>query len=144
MWKNLFGLSAVIASVAFFMQSIPAVEAHSGPVGISYGAYPYETFTGVVDASSDTLLTVPGDKVFIVTSAITGYSGSSSYAYYVDLLQDGTTVVDGASGAMAATTGGVLSQGQGHLRFESGSDVIVSNTTGYSIAYYIEGYYAEP
>ena len=69
MHKNLFGIAAIIAACGFLLQSINPAHAIL-PVGMSHGDFPYQVFT-TPDIGTDvsvTLLTVPADKNFIITT----------------------------------------------------------------------------
>ncbi len=142
MWNHIVKLNISLAilssSVALLLQSLPSAKAQHEPVGLSYGSFPYETFSGNFNGSI--LLTVPSDSIFVVTTSIMASNDSCN------LLADGVIVVEGHSQAMMVTNGNygpagsALTQGQGHIKLVAGQELSLSSGCG---AYFVEGYYAQ-
>lgn len=132
---KLFGVAAIICSLGYFMRSLPFAQAFPQGPNLSLGANPYMSFTGSIDQSvgNRTLLTVPSDQIFIVTTCVANSA-------YIDLKQNNDTIITGSSNGC---TTGALHDGNGHLVISSGSDLKVLSTYG-TRYYYIEGYYAQP
>ena len=134
-FDKLFGIAAIIFAMGYFMQSLPFAQAFPQGPNVGLGSNPYESFTGSIHDSNGnrTLLTVPSDQIFIVTTCVTNTN-------YINLNENSNTMIDGHSGACS---GGALKDGNGHLVISSGSTLDVISTYG-TRYYYIEGYYAQP
>lgn len=136
---------ALVASVAFFADSLPG-EAHAelpGPI-VSLGAHPWVTFTGnLAEYTEETLVTVPADQVFVLTSLCSAdFEGLS-------LKESGTEKVPAGLIARCLPTDykvGGLATGRAHVTFQPGSDVVLRHwgIQGAVASYYGEGYFANP
>lgn len=132
MYKNYFGIAAILFGAGYFIQSLPFAQAFPQGPNVSMSANPYESFTGSTSGTVD-LLTVPNDQIFIVTTCVSNSS-------YVDLKENNDTIITGSSSGCMS---GALHDGNGHLVIASGSTLKVQSTYG-TRYYYIEGYYAHP
>jgi len=149
-YRNLFGIAAIILSGAVFLHSLKSANA-SMPVGMQHGQFPYEHFTvcdlpGVNVNSTDdcymstggiyTLLTVPTDRIFVVTG------GVNRYRTHCWFLNDGDLLYPKA--LMEEDKIGPLTTGNAHIVLPAGSTLqvnIPANQAG-ACNFYIEGYYA--
>lgn len=140
--KNYFGIAAILFGAGYFVQSLPFAQAYPQGPSVGMGAVPYKSFSGdIQNATTITLLTVPSDQVFIVTTCI-------ATSNYINLKEDSTVVLEGGSGACSGDVNGNTTsyrEGLGHLTIPSGTTLTVTNSHGsYSYAYHVEGYYAQP
>ena len=100
--------------------------------------FPFEDFSGTISGSQPVdILTVPNDRIFVITGAKT-HGGS------LDIIEDGATLLDGDAINMSEQ-GQILTLGKAHLKISSGATLsILPNHSSYTVHYYIEGYYAIP
>ena len=148
-YRNLLGFATVVFSAGYFVRSFQPANA-SMPVGMQHGQFPYEHFTecdlpGATVSSSEctpsngtyTLLTVPNDRIFIVTGAAT-----SDYYSRCHFMEDGTILIDrdliSRSSYLPVSP---MVSGNAHLAMPAGSSLQIQvNDNGCD--FYIEGYYA--
>ena len=149
--RTLFGIATVLLSGAIFLHSLNSATA-SMPVGMQHGQFPYQHFTecdlsgaspnggqGCVPSTGvHTLLTVPSDRIFVITGAV------SSYSYACFFENDGLPLVsydflEGNSNRSKAA--GPLISGNAHYTIDAGSTLDVNIGTT-SCRFYIEGYFA--
>lgn len=137
---TVLSFAALLLAGGFFLRSIGPARAEAlGPVTTG-GSWPGESFTGLIGSfENQLLLTVPADRMFIVTGVCTGNST-------VDLYEGGTLRIDGNSWAMYCGDGdnGFLANGRGQLGFPPGSEVRITNTNSGTYAYALQGHYAAP
>ena len=138
MHKHYFGIASIIFSSACLIWSIGQATAIPMGPSVSTGSIPYESFSNSIPNSSvQTLLTVPADKVFIVTTCI-DYRGALS------IEEDSSSMLNNYTYACLYTNASSFTQGNAHLIINSNSSLNVRNNSGYTSYYYIEGYYAQP
>ena len=139
MYRNILALSCLVFSFSLLLRSLPT--AHALPVGMSNDSFAYETFSGQVGGGATaSLLAVPSDQIFVVTTAI--FDGSNS-GYYCDLNADSTQVYGGYSRAASYNSATALTQGRSHIPIASGTTLKVVSLSS-ACYYHIEGYYAAP
>ena len=152
-YRQLFGYASILFGAGFFARSFTPAHAVQGP-SVSMGSNPYDALYGQVPNGETTVLSVPSDQTFIVTT-VTFFNSSQ-----VELKIDGNVVLYGSifteqqgyisnfvTGKGAAgygyAKGNAFLNGNAHLPVDPGSSLSLqcANT---SCAYYIEGYYAQP
>jgi hypothetical protein len=147
MHKTLFGIAAIIFALAFALNGLPHAGAQPTGPSVTGGENPWLSWTGTVGPeASSTVYTVPADRVFIVTGACFGMPSSP---LLVDLLEGSTPKLLGYSRAATCDgsvgAGGLVGAGAAHIKFSSGSTVILENNdTNQTATYYMEGYLAAP
>ena len=137
-YKKLFGLASILFGIGFIIQSLSFAQAYQGPT-VGMGSAPYESFSGTISNNqTKTLLTIPANSIFIVTTCITNNTN-------VDIVKDSSLVLDGGSGACSSSPTTSFRSGNGHLIIDSNSILKIDNgNCCSSYEYYIEGYYAQP
>ena len=96
-------------------------------------SFPYTSYTGSLSSGqSQTLLTVPSGKEFILTRL-------SMNAIQVDLYENNTLRVKGASRAFYEPYSS-FNKGTAHVLFSAGNTVRLINNSPYTRDYYMEGY----
>ena len=124
--RTLYGVAAVFLSGAIFVHSLTSANAlPTYPTGTSYNEFPYESIQCDVCLSTDTILSVPSDKYFILTAASNGPTTSCKI------------LVDGQETHSDTFRG--FRTGEARLVVPSNSVI-----TTHSSTCYIEGYYADP
>jgi hypothetical protein len=137
---------------SIFIHSLKSADA-SMPVGMQHGQFPYESFTecdisGASVSGSDctppvgihTLLSVPSDRIFVVTG------GEASYYSDCWFQKDGTLMysrelVSRTDSRHSPT--GPLKSGNAHITIAAGTDLQIEvNSTNCN--FYLDGYYAHP
>lgn len=123
----------VLSLFYFHIQPSLAYPPFDPRQGTSSTSFPYTSFTGTLTSYQEqSLLTVPSDKVFIVTNGIIDQQA-------VDLYADSQVILNGSSGIFSDRPSGDL-----HLVINSTSILKIKSQTGTTASYYLEGYYAEP
>ena len=138
-WKQLMGLSMVIAASGFFVRSFQTAQANT-PVGMQWGDFPYENFSymdgslpTISDGNTHNLLTIPNDRIFIVTAMTANYP---CYLYV-----DGA-MLRGGNNLFSYNYPTIFSTGNAHLVVPAGSTLqIVATGSNCSVSHF-EGYYA--
>ena len=151
-YRNLLGFAAIILSGAVVVHSLNSADA-SMPVGMQHGQFPYEHFTlcdvpGVtVNSEGDcytttggvhTLLTVPNDRVFIVTGGVIRYRTQCWFLNNGDLLYPKELLEEDKTGPITSGTAHIV------LPAASTLEIHIDNNNASSCRFYIEGYYAHP
>jgi len=138
MYKNLFGIAAILFGVAAISASLPHAQAYPTGPNVTGGQHPWVDFTGTVGPSATTTVyTVPSGRVFVLT----GCKTSTNFTH-IDLYEGTTPKVLGATGALGA---GFIKDGLGRITFGSGTEVRLKNNHAYdTYAYTIQGYLAHP
>ena len=136
--KKQFGLASILFGIGFIIQSLPFAQAYQGP-NVGMGSAPYESFSGTINNNqTNTLLTIPANSIFIVTTCITNSTN-------VDLIKDSSIVLEGGSGVCASSPTTSFRSGNGHLIIDGNSILQIDNSNCCNnYQYYIEGYYAQP
>ena len=147
--RTLFGLAAVLLSTSILINSLQSANAVM-PVGMQHGQFPYEHFTecdlpGANVSTSDcspatggiqTLLSVPSDRIFIVTGAVTS---DTNHCWF---LNDGIPIY--SRNFIEKSKNGPLLNGNANIVIPAGSELQVNIYQNYasSCDFFIEGYYA--
>jgi len=139
MRHSLFGLSAVILSVAVLVHAMSSASAYPGGMEVTGGESPYLSFSDRLNPSGTiTIYTVPSDRVLVVTGAMANSND-------VHLYESGTIKVNGYSNVMNdGGQNGFLTQGNGTVVFAAGSSVQVANESSSYRYYALQGYLAHP
>lgn len=135
--------SAVAASIGLLclgastlLASVNRAEAHGLGPEVTGGSNPYVSLSGLATTGTNTIYTVPNDRIFVVTAAVFNTTAS--------LYQGSTLKVNGTSRAMVATStsagGAALNIGNAKVVFDPGSTVVIQNGADY----FISGYLAHP
>ena len=141
-WKYLFGASALVASVGFTAQALRPANA-SMPVGMQWGDFPIQSFshhdgTAPTPGSSMTadLLTVPSDRIFVVTTVI---ANNYTCQLYVDgSLKRGSENLFHYNNEKT----NAFIVGNAHLVVPAGSTLQLYGYYGTCYIEHLEGYYA--
>ena len=134
--RNLLGISAVMLSSAVLIHSLKSADA-SMPVGMQHGQFPYVSFSHhdgtipYVNNSTQNVLTVPSDRIFIVTGMV---DSSNSCNLYVD-----GSIIRGGNSIFYETN--MFTTGNAHLVIPAGSTLQI-HSNGYCLVRHLEGYYA--
>ena len=129
--------SVLVLSVAIWVHAMSTAQAYPSGPEITGGEAPWVSLSGISSSyASDTVYTVPDDRVFVVTGAIMN-------SYDIHLYADSTLKVNGYSRAMYFDSRGFLSQGNGRVVFEPGTNVVLISD-GPGRYYTIQGYLAHP
>ena len=142
LWKNLLSVSVLVLAVGITYRLIVPASA-SMPVGMQHGQFPYENFSNcdqgsfgssyycsvIASGSTETLLTVPSDRAFILTGV--QYDNCR-------ILVDNIPILSGAMGYYYYNSPFV--SGNGHRVIPAGSTLQVYASS--TCEYYVEGYYA--
>ena len=139
-YQNILALGFLLLSAGYFFNSLqPAGANNSSPLGMANNNIAYQSFSGDVQAGQTlNLLSVPSDKVFIITMAI-------HQEYWSDIYEDNQLKMEGDSyAAFDGHSHKLLVSGNGQLPISAGSTLkLVNSNPSSSYGYYIEGYYAE-
>ena len=148
-YRTNLSIGVILLSGAVFIHSLKSASA-SLPVGMQHGQFPYEHFTecdlpGASAHSTNTycsfsvpsintnytLMTVPSDRIFVVTHAMTYNSDCNFTSGGFPLVSQ--YLIDNSYSGLG---------GNGHLVVPAGAtlDIYVRNAT--YCPFYIEGYYA--
>lgn len=142
------GTGIAAAGVGYLLQSLPSARAAEG-IGptVTGGTHPWVNLTGVLDAmnASTVLYTVPPDRILVLTGGCVDHSSA-------ELFQDGTLKLRNFSRLLDCddtnnnqdNAPGLLRQGNAHVVFEPGTQVIVTVNAPNAWSYYLEGYLAHP
>lgn len=138
-WKHLMGIAMIITASGFFARSIQPAQANM-PVGMQWGEFPYENFSymdgtlpAISNGSTHDLLTIPNDRIFIVTAM------TSSYSCY--LYVDGN-MLRGGNDLFKYNYPTIFTTGNAHLVVPAGSTLqVVANGSTCTVTHF-EGYYA--
>ena len=148
-YKVILSVAALIFSGSMLVESLRPANA-SMPVGMQHGQFPFEHFTNCdlpgatvhssnnyclysfTNAFTQTLLTVPIDRIFVVTGASVGRSDCNFLSNGVPLINQ--ELLDDSNASP-------LLHGGGHLVIGAGATLEVHLRSAYC-PYYIEGYYA--
>lgn len=150
-YRNLLSIGFVILASSLFIDSLQTAKANL-PVGMQHGQFPFEHFTecDLPNASGSggngcsmstgvhTIFTVPSDRVFIITGAVS----TPSYACYFQ--NNGQALLsyqflEGSENRSKSTS--PLVMGNAHFKIDAGTNLeIYAATSG--CRFYIEGYYA--
>jgi hypothetical protein len=142
------GVGVAAAGIGHLLQSIPTARAAEGigPTATG-GVHPWINLSGVTsDLDLDTVIyTVPADRVLVLTGGCSDSPGASLY-------EDATLKIDDQLHLLACdnlsssndNSPKMLMQGQGHVVFAPGSQVIINNIAVGGWPYYFEGYLAHP
>ncbi len=137
MSRILLAISAVILSVSVLIHAVSTASAYPSGPEVTGGEAPWVSMSGSTNPhSTKELYTVPDDRILVLTGAILN-------SYDVHLYQDGVLKVNGYSRAMNADEGGMLSQGNGRIVFDPGTNVIL-HSDGSTRYYSLQGYLAHP
>ena len=154
-YRNVLATGFLLLCGAVFLHSLKSADA-SMPVGMQHGQFPFEHFTNCdlpgATVRSDllgcnysqtglkNLLTVPSDRIFVVT-------GASTFRGYCSFVSNGVPLIDYRliiEDPSYGNGGSPLSSGQGHLVLQPGSTLDVNLSSYGSCPFYVEGYYAHP
>ena len=91
MHKTILSLAVLLASASLFVYTLGNARALPSGPSVSLGDNPWHSATGTVNHVWETAITVPDDRIFIVTTLVSHSS--------IDLFQDDVTKVDGSSNA---------------------------------------------
>jgi len=144
-WSSKLSIALVLGSALFLFFSI-SPQSFADPVGpvVTGGANPWLSFTGTVQQfQTETVYTVPGNQILVVTSICARDFTSNSIDDELEVLQG--SVVKYANIALECSAGDLFGEGRARLVFEPGTDLNLEYTTsGPDITYYIEGFLAAP
>ena len=133
--RLLIACSAVLLLATFAVRWTPGVTAQDMGPNATGGSSPLVSVTVEIPGyMTETLYTVPADRVLVVTAF--RQPGT------LDLYQDSTLKVEGATFAMGAS--GPLGMGAGHLTFDPGSNLVMENIWSSEQWVSFEGYLAHP
>ena len=143
MWKNLFGIAAIIASCSLFVSSLPSATAQIGPMA-DMGSNPYRSFTGSTQISSDqTLLTLSSDEEFIVSTFIVNGSWE-----WCGLKADNDLIYSRSVYGHNSERTTAITMGNAHVRVPAGTTLKVAGlypqSNSATCHYYVDGYYVRP
>ena len=141
--KKLFGYASVLFGMGFLLRSILTANAYV-PVGMQWGDFPYESFSymdgslpnGIPAGTLHDLITVPADRIFIVTGMIEESSSSRCHIYV-----DGSRIRGGPN-LFRAGYPNMFTNGNAHLVIPSSSILQIYATSGSCRVQHLEGYYA--
>lgn len=153
MERNLFGISAVIASLALLIWSIGETFAYPQGPNLSMGSNPVFSYGGDVGSTSVNLMTVPANQTAIVTDVVFTIVGHSSNVAnpcraYINMSDSSgnslarfrITSLDDNSYSFTPT---LVSQSfLSGLPISSGDDLILSGSGGCDYSYTVSGYYS--
>ncbi len=138
----LFGLAALVGAGGYVLGNLPSAEAQDfGPV-VTGGENPYMSWSFVATTGDVDLVTVPADRVFVMTGV-----ASPSHGWTVSEV-GATTTQKAAHHSVNAWTdegaavNGYLAQGRGTVVFAPGTTVRLSSTVAVHID--LQGYLAAP
>ena len=139
MTKHYFGIASIIFASACLIWSIGQATAFPQGPNVGVGTVPYESFTGTIHYNDGNvvLLTVPSDRVFIVTTCMSNNG-------YFDIKENGTTRVYKDTSFCSSSYATSFTTGNASLVISSNSTLEVGTDSSSTIYYYIEGYYAQP
>ena len=126
MWKNLFGVAAIITAMGFFIRSFQPAYAQLGPT-VSLGSNPVKHIYSTCSGGGNTMYTNNTSSDFII----------------MDFIPQGgqyTLTVNGST-ALASGFNGPTTLGAG-IKLEAGESIQCQNNYGYPLT--IAGYYAHP
>ena len=156
MERNLFGISAIIASVALLVSSIGNSFALPQGPSVNIGSNPVFSYGGTVSNNSTTLFTAPSDQTMVVTDIVltmaeqtctstimlnTSAGNVSSFKLYSNFYTAGdgygrsATSIEPKSISHSFNSGVPVSMNDGLNIAESG---------GCNVSYTVSGYYAHP
>ena len=135
MYRNLFGIAAILGAVGYLINAFPNAQAQSlGPV-VSAGEAPWVSFTGeILPGDTETIYTVPSDQVFVLT-------GMCASETRVNVYEDSTVKIRGE--AYEADCGST-ERNSAHVVFAAGSEVNLECTPHNASIYFVQGYLAHP
>ena len=152
-YRNLLGISAIIASTALLIQVLRPANA-SLPVGMQHGQFPYENKTncdivgaiqmgGYCQLNSSlsgtvaNLISVPTDRMFVIT-------GVTTYSSFCFVEVDGVPIDKNLTN-FRNTWMTPFKQGTVHFAVDPGASVDLNiYSTASNCSFYLEGYYAHP
>lgn len=137
--RNLFGIAAIILSVAALNHSMD--NAHAGPMGpnVSAGSNPIENFSILCTNTQQSIVPIDNARDFIVTDVITG-DDTTNYSPQAATLtfNGGVTMTVSVLQSHQFVTG---------LKVPVGETLDCQNSTGTTFYHYnvtVLGYYAHP
>ena len=152
-YRNTLACGFVILSISVLLHTANA----SLPVGMQHGQFPYETFSecdvagatvswsrcslpSQLSTSTVSLLTVPSDRIFVVTGAAVHYQGDCSFQV------NGTPIVSSRaflnSGGYSNARQSPFLSGAAHYVISAGETLDVYFYDAPGCQFYLEGYYA--
>ena len=153
-YRNILALGFLLLCGGYFFRSLQPANATLPPypVGTSYTSIPYENFFGQLSPNQTTnLLTIPSDKVFIITHF---HTDSQNRLQDLNILEDSAIKLYGSTQDILHDS--YYSQwrqdkqssfinGKAKLIIASNTILKIENTSNvYTKPFYIEGYYADP
>ena len=141
--QRLFGYAAILFGLGFFVRSFQPANAYV-PVGMQWDSFPYESFSHmdgslpnpISNGTTHNVLTVPADRIFIVTGMLEQSSYSRCRIYV-----DGSAVRGGAN-IFRPSYPNMFTNGNAHLVIPSSSTLQVYANAGDCHVQHLEGYYA--
>ena len=144
-YRTILATGFLLLCGSVFVHSLKSANA-SMPVGMQHGQFPYENFSttdgtlpNLPNGSTHDILTVPNDRLFILTNLITNQN--------CDLYVDGNKKlinlihrIDHSSVYHPSS----FHLGNVHLIINSGETLSLVSTNNNCYTYHLEGYYAHP
>jgi len=142
------GIGVAAAGVGHLLQSMPTASAADG-IGpaVTGGVHPWVNLAGTTSgAALDTVIfDVPADRIFVMTGgcvdgtvAILRQDGIEKMHYNTLLLRCDSLSSD------QDNVSNLVRNGNAHIVFEPGTQVILSHPVAAAWPYYLEGYLARP
>ena len=144
-WKQLLSIAAIIMALGFFVRSFQTAYAFQG-ASVSLGANPYKSFYGTVASGiSTTVLNVPSDRNFILTTMISNrdrdYYNSIIGDQWCILKVDGVDVIGGNRTVRQSEHAFIM--GNAHLVISANSLITMEGDNA-TCHYYVDGYFVQP
>ena len=156
MERNLFGISAIIASVALVVSSIGNSFALPQGPSVNTGSNPVFSYGGTISNSTTTLFTAPADQTMIVTDVVltmaeqscsstitfnTSAGNVSSFKLYSNFYTAGDGYGRSATSIEPKSISHSFNSGV-PVNLSDGMDIVESG--GCNVSYTVSGYYAHP
>ena len=156
MERNLFGISAIIASVALLVSSIGNSFALPQGPSVNVGSNPIFSYGGTISNSTTTLFTAPSDQTMIVTDVVltmaeqtctstitlnTSAGNVSSFKLYSKFYSAGDGYGRSATSIEPKSISHSFNSGV-PISLSDSLDIVESG--GCNVSYTVSGYYAHP
>ena len=149
-WISRFSVVLVLSASAFLFFSM-SPRSQADPVGpvVTGGESPWANFTGSIAALGEvTVLTVPGDRIFVLTT-FCGQLGASTVANdQIEIRQGATVKLKAGVGNSGCLPGEMFTEGRARMVFEPGTDLILeylaTSGSANDVQYFVSGFYAAP
>ncbi len=142
------GIGVAAAGVGHLLRSVPSASAADG-IGpaVTGGVHPWVNLAGLTSGvDADTVIfDVPADRIFVMTGGCVNGSvatlrqdGLEKMHYNTKLVRCDNINSDQDNGP------NLLRNGNAHIVFEPGTQVVISHPVPAAWSYYLEGYLARP